>query len=34
VISRRKLWVPFFAVSVPGLAYMYLLWFSGEGFVI
>ena len=33
-LSYRKLWVAFFAVAVPGLVYMYMSWFTGQGFVV
>lgn len=33
-ISRRRLWVPFFAAAVPGMVYMYTAWFAGQVFVV
>lgn len=34
LLSHRKLWIPFFALSVPGMAYMYMAWFAGGAFVV
>lgn len=34
LLSHRKLWIPFFALAVPGLVYMYMSWFTGEVFVV